>query len=276
MRILVTGKGTSGSWAVRGAQLGAAMGATVKAQATLSDMRAHDVVFVVKRYSPDMAKDLRACGRPVVLDIVDCWPQPLGNEWDRDRCIAHASERIDGSGASRVIYATERMQEDIGFPGLALHHHGRPGQALNPIRQHVRVVGYEGNTNFLGHKRGMVEAECERRGWRLDVGGIAVSDIAIATRDGIWQGYATRHWKSNIKLANCHITGTPCVMNRESGYEETSSGAEYWFHDLASLRFAFDWLTDQDARRSVQEKFVQHAITVEQSAEKLRAYLGKL
>ena len=52
-RILITGTGTSGSWKIRGEQLGAAIGAEIMPRAALANCRRADVVVLVKRASPE-------------------------------------------------------------------------------------------------------------------------------------------------------------------------------------------------------------------------------
>ena len=64
LKILVTGRGGAASWTIRGEQIGAALGATVKPKASLEDMRAADVILVVKKVPDELLADLRKSGRP--------------------------------------------------------------------------------------------------------------------------------------------------------------------------------------------------------------------
>jgi len=248
MHVLMTGRGTSGSWQIRGAQLGSAIGAEVIP--TAIDVERFDVAVLVKRTAGDLIQRLHAAGVPIVWDIVDAWPQPAGNAWSRTRSIEWLIEMFAAIRPSGIVAATQSMARDcerFGVPVLALPHHSRPGLRLNPIRP-ARIVGYEGGEHYLGRWRPIVEAECERRGWEfvINPSELADVDIVIAVRDSV--GYAPRNWKSNVKLANAQGSGTPVICNREAGYLETASGAEYWADDAQELTAAFDELTPTQTR----------------------------
>ena len=92
MNVLVTGRGKSGSWRVRGEQLGKAIGADVTPNAL--DVAAHDVVVMVKRLRHDIIDRARRADVPLVWDVVDAWPQPEGNLWDRNACMAWLRSQI--------------------------------------------------------------------------------------------------------------------------------------------------------------------------------------
>lgn len=275
MKLLFTGNGTAGSWHCRGDQVGNALGATVKPWAVREDMRAHDLTVVVKRVPPERLEALRASKRPWVFDIVDPYPQPC--EWERDEAIAWTRELLKRLAPSGVIWPNHRMMEDVGFDGpqAVIYHHHRPGIRINPVRKDVRVIGYEGAPAYIERWRGHIEAECDKRGWSFVVNPDHLSelDIVLALRGGRWNGYVPQHWKSNVKLANAHGSGTPFVGSPESGYEETRSGCEYWAHDLGSLRMAFDWLTDVRTREQISDRFRGKAYTVQMAAAAYKEFL---
>lgn len=280
MNLLVTGKGTSGSWAVRGEQLGNALGATVKPNATARDMKRIDLAIVVKRTPETVIQSIRSAGIPWVYDIMDAYKQPQSSQWTRDQAIGWAKGLIEGLKPSAVIWPNQRMREDCdtGLPGMVLRHHHRPGIASNPIREKVTCIGYEGSAAYLERWRPLIDAECVRRGWRFEVNPKSLTDldIVLAVRGGQWEGYVPRHWKSNVKLANAHGSGTPFVGQQECGYLETASGAEYWAEDRASLAMSLDWLESRSTREQVSDRFRQCAYPVEKAAEDLKAFLHGL
>ena len=280
MRLLFTGRGTSGSWQIRGEQLGQACGATITRNATQTQCAAADVVVAIKRVDETMLANLRASGRPWAYDVLDAYPQPACSAWSRAEAVAWVQERIRRLAPAAVIWPNRRMRADCdtGLPGLVLPHHHRPGVARNPIRRAVQLVGYEGSAKYLGQWRPILERECERRGWRFTVspGQLSELDIVVAFRGGEWDNYAARNWKSNVKLANAHGSGTPFVGQPECGYSETASGAEYWAEDRSSLAMCFDWLESQSTREQVGDRFVQKAYAVDQAAEALKAFLHGL
>lgn len=252
MKVLVTGNGSSGSWRIRGEQLGGAIGATVIPKAI--DVALYDLIVLVKRPASELVQRAHSAGVPVVYDMVDAWPQPAGNSWNRDDCTAWMRRQLAMIRPTAVVAATRAMAEDLRpfkVKSLCVPHHARPGLEVNPIREHVSVVGYEGNEAYLGRWRAMIEAECARRGWRFVVnppGGLVDMDIVLALRDA--DGYAARHWKSNVKLANAQGSGTPFIGCREAGYTETAIGnAEKWADNADELKRALDALTPQGERR---------------------------
>lgn len=275
MNLLFTGRGRSGSWIVRGEQLGQACGAALQPRATAKQCAAADRIVVVKRVPEDLAASLR--DRWWAWDIVDAYPQPVCTGWTREESIAWVRGQLKRLNPSAVIWPNRKMREDCddGRPGLVLPHHYRPGIAPNPIRETVKVVGYEGAAAYLGNWRPILEEECRRRGWtfRVNPERLADLDIVVALRSPEFSGYAQRHWKSNIKLSNAHGSGTPFVGQQENGYLETATGAEYWAENKTELVASFDWLDSQGNREQISDRFRQAAYPLEQAASDLRQFL---
>lgn len=223
MSILVTGKGGSGSWQIRGQQLGAGIGATVKAQASRKDIEASSLVIVVKRATPTLERELKASGKPVLLDVVDGWPQ--GRGMDVDAATGHVLATASRCNAQHLVFATVAQSIDIAHSGFTLKHHANPAITRQEIREQISTVAYEGSPRYLASWA--VEA-IVRRGWKLQ-NSLAGADLVIATRKAPYNDDVTRRWKSNVKLANCQAAGLPCLLPRESGYlEEDQSGPVYY------------------------------------------------
>lgn len=278
MEILMTGRGSSGSWQVRGIQLGRAMGATVMPEAR--DLAAHDVAVLVKRYTPDLLARLHAArereGLRIVYDVVDAWPQPRGNLWSREQCLAWLRAEMALIQPDGIVAATYEMLQDckeFGVPTLLLPHHARPGLRRNPIRDQVRAVGYEGAEHYIERWRPLIEAECMRRGWRFEMQPpeLADVDIVLALRDHA--GYGPRKWKSNVKLANAQGSGTPIACCRESGYLENDSGGALWADTPEQLANAFDIFTPLAARRNAAAKLLAATPHLQTVAEAYASWL---
>jgi len=248
MTLLVTGKGSGGSWKIRGEQLGAALGAKVVPAPSQAEVEAGDPILVVKR--PTDAILNRKTTAPLVWDIVDAWPQPEGNEWKKDKLVAHVMQTAGRIRPDFMIAATRRMAEDLGPDVFALRHHGRVYEKQNCIKEKVGVVAYEGSARYLGRWVEKVTAECVRRGWLFVINPKCLTevDIVLALRDYPHKGYGTDHWKSNVKLQNAQNSGTPIICGRESGYQETASGGEEWADTPEELLRAFDKLSGQAER----------------------------
>jgi hypothetical protein len=252
-RTLILGNGKSGSWRIRGEQLGNAIGATVAVRP--GDIVGFERAVFVKRVDARALDLVRKAKLPVIWDIVDAWPQPHGNTWNQDACLRWLKGQLEAIKPYAVVAATKTMKEDIvkkiGFKGpiLALPHHARPGQAINPIRPEVRRVGYEGGVAYLGAWAELLERECAKRGWTfvLNPPALADLDIVVAFRDA--RGYAARQWKSNVKLANAQGSGTPFVGNPEAGYLENAGFGTYFADDKVGLHQCFDAWTPVEERR---------------------------
>lgn len=275
MNILMTGRGTSGSWQIRGVQLGRALGATVMPEAR--DVAPYDAVVLVKRPTSDLLHRLHAAEVPIVWDVVDAWPQPSGNEWSEHACRYWLRNMVEHLRPAAVVAATQSMARDLAdltnTPVLALPHHARPGLRRNPIHAEVRTVGYEGGEQYIAKWRPVIEKECARRGWTFikQPAELADVDIVLALRDST--GYAPRAWKSNVKLANAQGSGTPIVCCSEAGYRETQSGGEQWADTPEQLSAAFDALTPQSSRLEASRKLLASTPHLQTVAETYASWL---
>lgn len=276
MKVLITGRGTSGSFQIRGVQLGAAIGAYVEKEC--AKPKGYDIGVIVKRGPTDLIHRIRQAHVPIVWDVVDGWPQPHGNEWKRAECMGWLRARVDDLKPIAIVAATKVMEQDcqeFGLPVLYLPHHARPNQQRNPIREKVQAIGYEGGEQYLGHWRGVLENEAQKRGWRflLNPPALADLDIVVALREAI--GYAPRNWKSNVKLANAQGSGTPIICNREAGCLETvSSYGEVWADTNDELAQGLDWLTDLDVRKKISGQL--HEPQLDEIADRYKAWLSQL
>jgi hypothetical protein len=253
VNLLVTGSGSSGSWAIRGEQLGKAIGATVQAKAL--DVAAYDAAIVVKRPPADLVARIHAARIPLIWDVVDAWPQPVGNTWGRDECMAWLRQQVRQIRPAGIVAATWVMADDcreFGVPVVCVPHHCRPMLDQNPIRERVQAVGYEGGEGYITGWRSAIEAQCKARGWRFVVNppSLAQLDIVLALRDAT--GYAPRQWKSGVKLSNAQGSGTPFIGGREAGYLAQAIGnCERWADAPEELAAAFDSLAPLAERRRV-------------------------
>ena len=280
MKILFTGNGTSGSWKIRGEQLGSACGGIIKPKATRQDLKQADVVVVVKRVSDQLLEDIRASGKPWIFDIVDFYPQPECTNWSKSQSIDWVKTRLKLLHPNAIIWPNKCMMHDCanGAPGLVLPHHYRPGMTINPIRENVKLIGYEGARNYVGNWLGPILEQCIKRGWqfRINTFEMAEMDIVLAIRDDHVNGYAQRHWKSNVKLANAHGSGTPFIGPLEQGYLENSTGLEMWADDVRDLPRVFDRLESSSLRKNIRDTFLNKSISVEKCATQLKEFIDAM
>jgi hypothetical protein len=265
VKILITRTGKSaGSWQIRGEQIGRALGATVKLNATLNDMRAADVVLVVKKVGDTMLADLRACGKPWVYDIVDAYPQPECSTWSKDQSLDWLRKTIKRVGANRIIWPNAKMRSDACDDGPVVYHHARPGCSVAAVRDSIHAVGYEGAPHYLDGWWGAISAL--RIPFLVNPVRLDMCDVMLALRGPKWNGYPQRAWKSQVKLANAHAAGVPFIGMMEDGYTETAVGGEVFVHEPEDLIDAVESVRDSELRRIIHRRFVAATRTLEQAA----------
>lgn len=288
MSILFTGRGGAGSWTIRAEQIGRALGARVQAMATVEDCSRADVIVVVKRIPEQLLERICCSRRPWVYDIVDAYPQPECSGWKKPKAIEWLDTTIERLRPSAVIWPNERMRDDLANElrwwnktaprSAVIPHHHRPGLRVNPIRERIARIGYEGASAYIDGWRDAIERQCKRLGaeFVLNPPHLADVDVVLALRDKNHSGYPQRHWKSNVKLANAHGSGTPFIGLPEPGYKETGTGAEQWAENEQELAIALDFLAPQWVRREQSAAFLKAALPVERVAQQYREFLCAL
>lgn len=276
MKILFTGRGTSGSWKIRGQQIANEMGAKAVRVASPTECRNADVIVGVKRIPDELLAAIRASGRPWVWDCVDAWPQKNG-PMGKDQAMNWLHAELDRLRPTAVIWPNRKMQEDAGF-GEVIYHHHRPGIEKNPIRPRIETIGYEGSPAYIEAWALDISEECRKRsmGFTINPSQLADVDVVLALRGPTRNGYPERNWKSNVKLANAHGSGTPFIGAPECGYQETASGAEYWAMSRDDLSLSLDWLESQETRQEVQRRFLASALPINAMADEYRRILGAI
>lgn len=264
MKILFTGKPNKGSWQIRAVQMAAEFGECIP-YATEKQCRAADFIVAIKRVPQEVLNAIRASGTPWAWDTVDCYPQPACSGWSREWSIEWMREQVRSMQPTVVCFATQRMRQDVGFGGAVIYHHHRPGIATNPIREKIRVIGYEGASQYLGHWEKRLEQSARHIGaeFTMKPSALADCDVVVAFRGGAADCYATRHWKSNVKLANAHASGTPFIGQLDDGYRETMTGAEHWVDEPKDIDLALEWLSSQRERLRVSQVFRGASISVQ-------------
>jgi hypothetical protein len=271
LRVVITGSTRAASFAIRGSQLGNAIGATVMVDAPLPVLRRADVVVVVKHASGRLEEALHWCGRPIVWDALDFFGQ--ADCGSRGALIDKARNHAARIGANAVIGATRAMAEDIGSPLSVMHHGWDRGRCAT--RERIGVVAYEGAEHYLADAREWIERVCEAHGARFVVNprDYLSADVILATRGPRFDNYATRNWKSGVKLSNAQIAGIPFVGRRECGYLEQASGAELWAEDEFEFSAALTLLADPAERARRGEQMFAAAPRIEAVAAGYRRIL---
>jgi hypothetical protein len=233
-----------------------------------ADLERSDLICFVKRPDPRTIERVREMGKPFVFDIVDSWAQPDDGLQYTDKTkarelFAPAWERI---GADGYIFPTRRMQDDLGHlvrEKITIYHHFRPQIRLNPIRERVAIVGYEG-ADYLGEWHARIEQACADRNIRFvaNPSDYTDLDIVILARGGPHGSFLSRHYKSNVKLANAIGSGTPALVHfEEMSAHDTDTGDVLFFSDQpGSFERQLDRLvTDRALRMQIHDRFLSAA-----------------
>lgn len=253
MNILICGNG-KGSWEMRGIQLGAALGARVTSAPTATDAAWCDVAVLVKKHAAGMAPLFHRCGKPIVWDALDFWSQPAQNGVTEAGALDLLKAQIATIRPTLVIGATQAMARAAAQFCRAdyLPHHSWAGLVPTPPRETVQTVAYQGNALYLGRWHGWLTDACQKRGWRFVVNpeNLSDADIIVAFRDGPWDGWICREWKSGVKVSNAVAAYRPIIMQNCAAARETygPSKAETreelarWFDEWAPFEYRDDLL----------------------------------
>lgn len=274
MNILILGAG-KGSWQVRGLQLGKALGARVGRQASEADLQWADVVVCVKRWIADYAQQVHQAGKPLVWDALDFWIQPEDNWLTEAEARELLRRDLVRFMPAATIGATQSMAQACG--GFYVPHHAWPGLDPVPITTSTALtVGYEGTRKYLGRWGFALQMECNRRGWSFVINPTDYRsiDIVVAFRDGEWDGWMCRQWKSGVKFVNALAAGRPIVAQScEAAFELPTSST--LIQEPADLPTAFDQWASLDARAACLERSLERRdeFSLAAVAERYRAIL---
>jgi len=249
---------------MRGLQLGAAMGARVTSTPTDADWSWADRVVLVKRAGETFAARAHAGHAPIIWDAVDCWRQPMENRLTETDAILRLQHMLKVIRPDMTIGATQVMAADAG--GVYLPHHGRIGLVPTPAREQVRVVGYDGNAIYLGRWEPALRTACAARGWSFVVNPphLYDVDILVAFRDGQWDGWMPRQWKSGVKYVNAVLAGRTILTQDSAGFREIQPAGTV-VERLDQIADAFDAWTPVSRRQAVVEQSIArcHTFTVD-------------
>ena len=252
MKVLMVGAG-GGSFDIRGRQLGHAMSARVCLSPASHDVAWADLIVLVKRAIHTYGPAGRRSGKPVIWDVLDIWAQPAQNRLSEGEAVALV--RALAWPGLALVGATQAMAEAIG--GQYLPHHAWPGLSPAPARETVRAVAYQGNVAYLGRWAQWIADACEARGWRflLNPPDLRDADLLVAFRDGEWDGWICREWKSGVKAVNAMAAGRPLISQDGAGRRDVSGDGSV-IDTPDQLDDALDAWIAYEARASVVDRAI--------------------
>jgi len=275
MNVLMVGSG-KGSWAMRGQQLGAALGARVLSQPTEADLHWADVVVLIKRAGLQFCRDVQRIGKPIVWDALDFWKQPAENRLTEIEAVRRLNAEAAIVKPALTIGATQAMAQAVtASPAAYVPHHSWSGLVPTAPREHVSVVAYEGNPVYLGAWLPVLQKACAARGWMFAVNPPDLSkvDILVALREGPWDGWICREWKSGVKLVNALAAGRPVLTQASAAWREVQPVGSV-IAGSGDVSTALDLWADLEARRETARLSQTTAYTLSTVADSYRTILA--
>ncbi len=238
---------------MRGVQLGGAIGARVTSDPTPADFGWAELIVLVKKGGLRFAHAARSYRVPIIWDAVDCWRQPFDNGLGPASAVRLLQTHAAASGASLVIGAT--MAQARAIDGVYLPHHSWQGLEPSPPRTVVQTVGYQGNPLYLGIWAKRLDKACRLRGWTFVVNpdDLRNVDILVAFRDGPWDGWICREWKSGVKVVNALAAGRPLLTQASAAFGEIAAPGAI-VETEGDLDLALDGWASLDRRQEAYEQ----------------------
>lgn len=276
MNLLFVGSG-QGSWIMRGHQLGAALGARVTSDPRRDDWTWADLVILVKRHGAKFAADAKAAGVAIVWDALDCWRQPADNSRTQTAAALDLAAQIAAITPWHVIGATQAQADAAS--GSYLPHHSWSGLEPTRPRREIQTVAYQGNVAYLGAWHGHLQRLCSARGWAFVVNpaDLRDADLIVALREGPWDGWACREWKSGVKLVNAMAAGRPVLTQQTAAFREIEPPGSA-IETVGDLEAAFDAWRSLGSRVAAADLCVDQAkaYTVAAVADQYRSILERV
>jgi hypothetical protein len=142
------------------------------------------------------------------------------------------------------------MAEALG--GAYLPHHAWPDLTPTPAREQASVVAYQGSAAYLGRWEDWIDDACRARIWTFVINppDIREADILVSFRDGPWDGWICREWKSGVKLVNAKALGRPVIGQPSAAWREVQPEGSH-VERPDELGAAFDAWSGAPARAAV-------------------------
>lgn len=250
------------SWEMRARQICAAARVTLNQEwkaishPTDAEIKAADVIIVVKRINDILARRLRDAGKPVAWDALDFWPQdgitaaPKTLEEAKEFTRAYISPLMPKA----IITANKAMEADlVNFAPVVstIYHHARLDAAPLAFGE---VVYYDGSEKHAAGWLKLIEGELLRYGYFLRIGQPAgVGAALLACRDDSPASWLSYRWKSNVKAANAIANRLILIGQPENGYHETMpEELPLWFSDVNNMREAVRYLVHPNSWKDAQ------------------------
>jgi len=285
MKVSFVGYEGKGTWQIRAKQIAPFIKARL--DPNLLKPSECDAVILIKRPPENLLRRIQKFNKPIIWDIQDSWFQKKedGNmsAYEKADIMKWLKDYLDIVKPIHVIATTSVMKKDLnslGYSSTIINHFHRPNIQINPIREQLKIVGIEGTVMQYGQWPSKLKNICKKKNYvflenfETSKDKLHTFDAVIAIREHT--GYAATNWKSNVKLANAHGSGTPGIFGEEQSYKDTASGFELWASNEDQVLSSLEYLEPYDIRKNISENFIKNKISIEQIAEDYKALIDSL
>jgi len=224
-----------------------------------------------------MVKKLDDSNSPItVFDVLDSWRQGRTEiDFDKEKAKRYFHDLFNSRKIDSVIFPNNVMRDDIGYKHCTtIYHHYYPWIKRNPIRKKIERIGYQGDPRFLGEWK----EKLEKIGSFVITDDLSKIDVAIAVRGSVYANFLSRSYKSNVKLANCYGSGTPCIVWPEKSYLETACDGVKFFTNEEELRSHLSDLESYEIRKEISDSFIRESkkYSIETIGKQYKTYFEQL
>lgn len=283
MKISFVGYPGAGTWQIRAKQIASHINARLDPD--LTKPNECDAVILVKRPLENLLRRIRKFNKPIIWDMQDSWFQKKEqgdmSNYDKPKIMNWLKDYLDTVNPIHVIATSTSMKNDLeslGYKSTIINHFYRPNIIVNPIREQLNIVGIEGTRMQYGTWPSKLKIICKKMDYTFienfepNKDKLHLFDVVITMREHT--GYAALNWKSNVKLANAHGSGTPGIFGEEQSYKDTASGFELWASTEEKIIESLKNLEPYDVRKNISENFLKSKISIEQIAEDYRKLIN--
>jgi len=271
MNITFAGHESKGAWLIRAKEIAPYLNA--KLDPLFLNSNNCNLVIIVKRPEPEVINRIKRQSIPIIWDIQDSFPQlPKNNygELSKDKILDYYVKLLKEISPTIVISTNSQMKKDIeelGFKSVIINHHHRKNITVNPLREKLITLGIEGSPFQYGKWQKKLHSICKKLNLTFKPNLNASKDklhfFDVVVNIRSFDGYAAKYWKSNIKLANAHGSGTPAICSRSQSYLDTASGYERWADTEEEIITAIEELRPYEVRKEIHEHFLKHKIGID-------------
>ncbi len=287
LKVCFCGNPIMGSWKIRALQISRQRSSwSCRGRLGPADIWRHDVFCFVKRADRRTMDFLRRLGKVVVYDILDCWMQPEDSaaRTTPEQVHAYFRDYLRDLPADGVIFANRTMFEDLGRlvnNPTYIYHHFRPTLTPIAVKERPRLVGYEGEADYLGPWRDALERACRALGLSFAINPPRYTelDVGVSVRGGVHAAPMNCRYKSNVKAANFYGAALPCLAHAdEAACRETDNGHFRFFRTEGELGEALADLLPYATRLRAHESCLRDRdqFAIENIARAYEAYFEEV